>query len=120
MKLVSVINTLPAPVVQMGYVEKIVEMQQNQPYVQQLVAGESAAQSIRKEKEQVAVMRQGEGSGRVRERSAGENRESGRNSEGDKKKEKDDDVIDVEARLVADGEICAAALASGSLIDIKI
>lgn len=65
----SVLNTLPAPVIQMGLVEKIVEVQQNQPYVQQQVAQESARQALDAAKSRVAGLDQSELGKKVREKS---------------------------------------------------
>ena len=43
----SVLNTLPAPVIQLGIVGKIVNQQQNQPYAQ-LQAGQEASRELLK------------------------------------------------------------------------
>lgn len=64
----SVLNTMPAPVIQMGHVEKIVEAVQNQPYVQQLVAQEEAKKTLKAESEQVAVAEKTAQSRKVRDR----------------------------------------------------
>ncbi|MDR1490074.1 MAG: hypothetical protein LBS65_06265 [Desulfovibrio sp.] len=112
----SVINTLPAPVIQMGHVEKIVEMQQNQPYVQQLVARETAVQSLKSEREKVAASPKSTASSRVRERDGGKGDRRPRQED----KTSDDDFLDVEARIVPDDEAEPGALPAGSLIDIKI
>lgn len=50
----SVLNTMPAPVIQMGHVEKLVEVVQNQPHVQQLVAQEEAKKTLKAQSEQIA------------------------------------------------------------------
>lgn len=65
----SVLNTLPAPVIQMGLVEKIVEVQQNQPHVHQQVAQESAKQALNEAKSRVAGLDQSELGKKVREKS---------------------------------------------------
>lgn len=49
----SVTQILPAPVVQMGLVEKLVEVEQNQPHVQQLVAQELARQTLEEQSKRV-------------------------------------------------------------------
>ena len=49
----SELNMMPVPIVQMGLVEKLVEVEQNQPHVQQLVAQESAKQAMKAEAERV-------------------------------------------------------------------
>jgi hypothetical protein len=69
---VNVVNTLPAPVIQMGYVEKIVEMQQNLPYVQQLAAGEAAVRALEQHREKIEAGTATEPSARVRERDSGQ------------------------------------------------
>ena len=68
----SVLNTLPAPVIQMGLVEKIVEVQQNLPHVQQLVAQTTARESIKEEQSRVAATDGSENSKKVRERDSGQ------------------------------------------------
>lgn len=50
----SVLNTLPAPVIQMGHVEKLVEVAQNQSTVQQQISQEEAQKTLKAEAEQVA------------------------------------------------------------------
>ncbi|MDR3176576.1 MAG: hypothetical protein LBU06_08605 [Desulfovibrio sp.] len=112
----SIINTLPAPVIQMGHVEKIVELQQNQPYVQQLVARETAVQSLKTEREKVAATPQSVASSRVRERDGGKGDRRPRQEN----KARDEDFLDVEARIVPEDEAEARSLPAGSLIDIKI
>lgn len=67
----SVLNTLPAPVIQMGLVEKIVEVEQNQPHVQQLVAQETARQELREQGERVSLLQTTDPGRRVREREGG-------------------------------------------------
>ena len=68
----SVLNTLPAPVVQMGLVEKIVEMEQNHPQVQQLVSQETAAQELKKQSTQVPKIENSEPGKKIRDREAGQ------------------------------------------------
>jgi len=65
----SVLNTLPAPVIQMGYVEKIVDQQQNLPHAL-MQAGQDAAREARKaEAQRVAGTEPAEHGRKVRERS---------------------------------------------------
>ena len=64
----SELTTLPAPVIQMGFVEKQVAREQNQPHIQQLVAQESARQALRKEAEKVPQVDVSEHGKKVRER----------------------------------------------------
>jgi hypothetical protein len=61
----------PVPVVQMGHVEKIVEMQQNLPSVMQAAAGEATVRALDRSREKVSAGAETETSGRVRERDAG-------------------------------------------------
>lgn len=84
----SVLNTLPAPVLQMGLVEKIVEVQQNQPHVQQQVAQESAKQALNEAKSRIAGLDQSELGKKVREKSeeqsgGGQKRSRSRSREGE-------------------------------------
>ena len=67
----TVLSTLPAPVIQMGHVEKIVEVAQNQPQVQQQVAQEAAVQTLREQQRRVAGVVTAKEGKRVREREAG-------------------------------------------------
>jgi hypothetical protein len=67
----TVLSTLPAPVIQMGHVEKIVEVAQNQPQVQQQVAQEAAVQTLREQQRRVAGVDTAKEGQRVREREAG-------------------------------------------------
>lgn len=48
-------DSLPLPLVQMGHVEKLAEVAQNQPQVQQQVLQETAFQALREQNSQVPV-----------------------------------------------------------------
>lgn len=67
----SVLNTLPAPVVQMGLVEKLVDVEQNQAQVQQQVAQQSAGAALKAQSERIAEVNTAERGKRVRDREAG-------------------------------------------------
>ncbi|MDR1685985.1 MAG: hypothetical protein LBR82_06040 [Desulfovibrio sp.] len=67
----NIINSLPAPVVQMGHVEKIVEMQQNMPYVQQAAMGEEAVRALERAREKIEAGAETESSVKVRKRDGG-------------------------------------------------
>jgi hypothetical protein len=67
----NIINSLPAPVVQMGHVEKIVEMQQNLPYAQQAAMGEAAVRALDRAREKIEAGEETESSVKVRERDGG-------------------------------------------------
>lgn len=69
----SVLNTLPAPIVQMGLVEKIVEMAQNQPLVQQQAAQEAARQMLKEQGQRIAGVETTKRGKKVSEREADEN-----------------------------------------------
>lgn len=71
----SVLNTLPAPVIQMGLVEKIAEVAQNQPHVQQLVAQEEAKKTLKAESDQVAETDKSRHSRKVRDKAEEEGRD---------------------------------------------
>jgi hypothetical protein len=73
----NMINTLPAPVVQMGHVEKIVEMQQNLPYAQQAAAGEAAVHTLERARGKIEAGGKTESSVKVRERDGGRGGGSG-------------------------------------------
>lgn len=68
----SVLNTLPTPVVQMGLVEKIVDAQQNQPGVQQLASQSVARHELEEAKSRVAGTDAAENSKKIRDRQSGE------------------------------------------------
>lgn len=73
----SVLNTLPAPVIQMGFVEKIVDQQQNQPHAL-LEAGQYAIREhLKAEGQRVAGAEASESGRKVRERSEGRGRGRG-------------------------------------------
>ena len=74
----SVLNTLPAPVVQMGLVEKLVADEQNQPLVQQIVAQQNAGAALKAQKERVSEVDSAEHGKKVREREAGSGRQEQR------------------------------------------
>ncbi len=61
----TVDNTHALPVVQMGHVEKLVEVAQNQPHVQQLVAQQTIVQELKRQDGQVAKTEKSEKSRRV-------------------------------------------------------
>jgi hypothetical protein len=67
----NIINSLPAPVVQMGHVEKIVEMQQNLPYAQQAAMGDAAVRALDRAREKIEAGAETESSVKVRERDGG-------------------------------------------------
>ena len=70
----SEMNMLPVPVIQMGLVEKLVEVVQNQPHVQQLVAQESAKQAMKAESERVPLVDASDRGKKIRDREAGQKR----------------------------------------------
>jgi hypothetical protein len=66
----SVLNMLPVPVIQMGLVEKLVEVEQNQAHVQQLVSQESAKLAMKAQAEQVPVVDVAEQNKKIRDRNS--------------------------------------------------
>lgn len=74
----SVTNTLPAPVIQMGLVEKFVEVNQNQPYVQQLVAQEMAKEALKEQSGRVRETEKPAEGKKVDDRQGGGNRQDAR------------------------------------------
>ena len=73
----SVLNTLPAPIVQMGLVEKVVEVQQNQATVQQLVAQTTTRQELKEAHSRVPRTDGAENGKKVQDRESGQNRKGG-------------------------------------------
>lgn len=64
----SVLNTLPAPVVQMGFVEKIVDQQQNQPHALMQAGQEATREMLRAEAQRIAKSEAPEHSKKVRDK----------------------------------------------------
>ena len=78
----SELNMLPVPIVQMGLVEKLVEVEQNQPHVQQLVAQESAKQAMKAEAERVPQVDSSEHGKKIRNRDSGREKKEQRQAPG--------------------------------------
>lgn len=74
----SELNMLPVPIVQMGLVEKLVEVEQNQPHVQQLVAQESAKQAMKAEAERVPQVDASEHGKKIRNRDSNQEKKERR------------------------------------------
>ncbi len=64
----SVLNTLPAPVVQMGLVEKIVDQQQNQPHALLQAEQEASREQLKAEAQRIGKSELVEQGRRVRDR----------------------------------------------------
>lgn len=108
----SVLNTLPAPVVQMGLVEKLVDAEQNQPHVQQLAAQQTMAKTLKRQGEQVPEVSGNEHGrkvhGREEERERG-GRQKERQGRGARSaRNKDDEQGGAEARHPDEGQQHAA------------
>ena len=115
----SELNMLPVPVIQMGLVEKLVEVEQNQPHVQQLVAQESARQAMKAEAERVPVVDVAEQGKKIRDREPGrEKRErrqaSGRASSGQTDAQSDEEIADAEVGL------SKGSPWSGQIVNMKV
>ena len=78
----SELNMMPVPIVQMGLVEKLVEVEQNQPHVQQLVAQESAKQALKAEAERVPQVDSSEQGKKVRSRDSSQEKKEQRQASG--------------------------------------
>ncbi|MDL2316067.1 hypothetical protein LJC59_03185 [Desulfovibrio sp. OttesenSCG-928-A18] len=74
----SVLNTMPTPVIQMTLVEKLVTNEQNHPQVQQQLAGQLALETIKQQDERVSGLENTEHGKKVREREGGGRRGRGR------------------------------------------
>lgn len=68
------INNLPSPVIQMGHVEKIVEVQQNHPHMQQLAAQEEVAAALLRDKGRIDETQNSKAGKKVREKDEDEER----------------------------------------------
>ncbi|MCL1939318.1 MAG: hypothetical protein FWG04_01480 [Desulfovibrionaceae bacterium] len=64
----SVLNTLPAPIVQMGLVEKIVDQQQNQPHALLQAGQEASRELLKAEGQRIAGTEPSNRSRKVRDR----------------------------------------------------
>ncbi len=113
----SVLNTLPAPVIQMGLVEKIVEVQQNQPHVQQLVAQETARHAWKDEQSRVGKTEKQEEGRKVREREAGQNKKESRSSGREPRLAREQES---ENRLEPDAENSGVKPWTGHLLNITV
>ena len=111
----SVLNTLPAPVIQMGLVEKIVDTAQNQPHVQQLVAQEAALQALKAQGERIAGTEVLANSRKVRDREEGQ----GRQGRDPGRQRADDDASEDEAAQ-ADTSPAQPSPWAGNIVNIKI
>ncbi len=78
----SEMSMLPVPVIQMGLVEKLVEVAQNQPHVQQLVAQELARQAAKAQTEQVPQVDASERGKKIRDRESGQKKREQRHASG--------------------------------------
>lgn len=67
----SVVSTLPAPVIQMGLVEKKVDLEQNRPAVQQALAQATVRHELREAQSRVPDPGAPENSRKVQERGSG-------------------------------------------------
>jgi hypothetical protein len=108
----SVTSTMPAPVVQMALVEKIVEVEQNQFHVQQLVSQETARQSLEAQSRRIHESDKSSQGRKIRD----QERDRGRQNSGQGSRQRADN---------ADGEDGADnAPASnpwaGHIVDVKI
>lgn len=82
------------PVVQMGHVEKIVEVVQNQPHVLQQVAQETAKNELRQQAGQVPQVNKSEAAHEIRTEADGQNKQQA--AGGQQHKEKDNQPDDQE------------------------
>ena len=92
----SELNMMPVPIVQMGLVEKLVEVEQNQPHVQQLVAQESAKQTMKAEAERVPQVDSSEHGKKIRSRDSGQERKERRQTSDRSSGKKDEAQADQE------------------------
>ena len=115
----SVLNTLPAPVIQMGLVEKLVDVQQNQPHVQQLVAQESAKQALLEAKSRVAGVDNSENGKKVREKSEDQDTR-GRSRSRKRKVTASFSIPDLDEADESEAEAPRTKPWSGHILNIKI
>lgn len=110
----SVLNTLPAPVIQMGLVEKIVDAQQNQPSVQQVVAQATTRQELKEANSKVSGLETADQGKKVQERDAGQ-----RNSGGSGKRPGRESGAQGE-EPAPEGENAKTKPWSGHLVNLKV
>ena len=87
----SEMSMLPVPVIQMGLVEKLVEVAQNQPHVQQLVAQELARQAAKAQTEQVPQVDASERGKKIRDRESGQKKREQHHASGQPSGEQNED-----------------------------
>lgn len=85
----SVLNTLPAPIIQMGVVAKIVNQQQNQPYALNQATQEASRELLKAESLRIAETEPSQRSRKVRDQDEKErNQGQGKKSAGHHPKQK--------------------------------
>ncbi|MDR2489222.1 MAG: hypothetical protein LBD42_07010 [Desulfovibrio sp.] len=108
---------LPVPVIQMGLVEKLAEVEQNQPYVQQLVAQENARQALQAEAERVPVTNASEQGKKIRDRNSGRKKQKRQRSS----KQSSDERCAAQSEWDgADTDLAANNPWTGQIVDMKV
>jgi hypothetical protein len=109
----SQLNMLPVPVIQMGLVEKLVEVEQNQPHVQQLVAQESARLAMKAEAERVPVVDVTEQNKKIRERNPEREKKEQRQASGERDERRQGEEEDA-------GDAHSANPWAGQIVNMKV
>lgn len=106
---------MPAPVIQMGLVEKLAEVQQNQSHVQQLVAQEMALQSLKADRERVLQTNGSEHGTKVRKRNEEQAKEQQQQASSDSssKKQEEEDASE-------EGGAQASSPWVGQIVNMKV
>ena len=102
----------------MGLVEKLVEVEQNQPHVQQLVAQESARQAAKAEAERVPVVDVAEQGKKIRDREPGREKREQRQASGRSPGGRADAAQDSEAE--AEAGLSKGGPWSGQIVNMKV
>ncbi len=110
----SVVEILPTPIIQMGFVEKIVEVAQNQPQVQLQVAQEEAKKNLKIASEQVAMAEEAGPGHKIRDKGEEEGRKQEQTRDG-KRQARDDSAAGEEEAGATTGSPW-----SGNIVDITI
>lgn len=113
----SVLNTLPAPVIQMGLVEKIADMAQNQPQIQQQATQEAALQSLKEQNARVAKTEQSRHGRKIQDREAGGNAPQNGDDGSPRRAREEEPPSETPA---SDGSPSQANPWAGHLVNVKI
>lgn len=113
----SINNTLPSTIIQMGHVEKIVEVQQNQPHMQQLAAQDEAAAQLLREKGRIEGTEKSQSGKKIREKNEEDERKRKREEQ---QRRAAGNAQEDETGLLTDEERKTENPWAGNILNVKI